>query len=101
MTSLQNFIHSEDAEAAVSRIMSLDGRRLFVQFANKKKKEKRKPIVKVEENAEEESDEDSDEEKPPQYPRIAEVEAQSNCCRYFILNVEHIISFDSENSVVV
>lgn len=55
-----------------------------MQFANKKKKEKRKPKVKVEENKEEESDEDSDEEKPPQYPRIAEVEAQSNYCRYLI-----------------
>lgn len=75
--------------------MSLDGRRLFVQFANKKKKEKRKPKIKVEENTEEESDEDSDEEKPPQYPRIAEIEAQSNCCRYCISFVKHMIIYDS------
>lgn len=81
--------------------MSLDGRRLFVQFANKKKKEKRKPKIKVEENTEEESAEDSDEEKPPQYPRIAEVEAQSNCCRYFISCFEHMISYDCWKSVVV
>ncbi|XP_061195663.1 RNA-binding protein 28-like [Saccostrea echinata] len=66
----------EDAEAAVSRIMSLDGRRLFVSYANKKKKEKRKPRAKTEENQEKESDKDSDDEETVQKPQFEDTDMQ-------------------------
>lgn len=69
---------SEDAEAASSRIMSLDGRRLYVTFANKKKKEKRKAKVKSEENTDEEPEQNSDaEDEKPVLPRLHELEKQS------------------------
>lgn len=72
---------SEDAEAALSKIKSLDGRKLFVAYANKKKKEKKKkPKVKIEEKAEDESDKDSsdeEEEEHIQKPQSADTEMTS------------------------
>ncbi|XP_062615574.1 RNA-binding protein 28-like [Saccostrea cucullata] len=67
----------EDAEAAVSRIMSIEGRRLFVSYANKKKKEKRKPRAKREENQEEESDKEWDEEEETvDKPQVKDINMQ-------------------------
>lgn len=75
---LKELHFSEDAEAASSRIMSLDGRRLYVTFANKKKKEKRKAKVKSEENTDEEPEQNSDaEDEKPVLPRLHELEKQS------------------------